>query len=409
MTLPTLDALMERSLVPGASGPFVKIMSAAQVRDGDARAVLIERVRTLWDPWTCPVSELPLLAWAWSIDIWDEGWPDTRKRAVIAGSRAYHERKTTVAGYRLALGYRDATLVRANLPRHGFFVGRAATPEAHGKWLASLPEIRIYANTPNARPGGKGFFASRTVARAISRSTWERRRAELIRNGVATPLVIAGLLSTENGTVLSEPEKLLIPSPTKRVFRAGGFVGWPIASRTLAGQRVLSLSYTRGGGAFIPNAISPSLTPADVTPQLIAQPRTAGMGFFANRSRYRRGVRANDADFAFYLSLRLADGSTAEIGTYMRNRIGRTRLRRPSYTAGLLVHAPRQPVPSLYARGRVSRLGPVALVNALESAIDKASAARDTLFMDLNSTRDARFGDLALLPDDARYGRAVLN
>lgn len=410
MSLPSLLELSDRSLVPGASGDFVRVVSAAQIREQDARGALVEKLRTLWDPHLCPSSELPLLAWAWSVDIWDDGWPETRKREVIAEARAYHSRKTTLAGYRMALGYRDAQLLRANLPRHGFFVGHAPTQESHDRWLAGLPEIRIYARTPDLRPGGKGFFASRSIARSLERVMWDRRRAELIRNGVVTPLVLSGLLSDGDGRILSEPERVLIPDPPKRVMRAGGFVGWPVSSGAISNRRVVTPAFAGGDPIFARNSIQPSLTPIDVTPRYVAQQSPAGMGFYASRSQYRRGVRENDASFAFYTSFRLADGSNEEPGTArMRNRLGRTRLRREAFTAGLLVHAPREPVPSVYARGRVARSGPDVLVAGLEQAIVSASAARDTLFMDLNSLRDATFADLETFPDDARYGRAVFN
>lgn len=409
MSLPTLDELMERSLVPGASGLFVKIMSAAQVRDGDARAVLIERIRTLWDPWACPASELPLLAWAWSVDIWDDTWPELRKRSVVSEARAYHERKTTVAGYRMALGYRDAQLVRAHTPREGFFVGAGPTPESHLRWLESLPEIRIYAATPILRPGRKGFWAGVTILRSMEKVLWDTRRAELIRDGVTTPLVISGLSRDESGRLLSEPERLLIPGPESRSLKAGGFLGRPVASGAIAGQRIVSLSRTMSDNPFLPNAAVPSLTPVDVTPRYMAETRPAtGSGFFVGGMR--RFVRANNAQYSFYESFRLNDGlSTGVAPTAMRNVVGRSRLRRPAFTVGLLVHAPRSVQHSFFPKGRVARAAPWKLIEELEQAIVSASAARDTPFMDINSTRPLTYADLAHLPDDATYGRVVLN
>ncbi len=410
MSLQSINELVDLSLVPANSGTFVKIMSAAQIRAGDTRAALIDAITTLWNPWTCPASELPLLAWAWSVDIWNESWPETRKRTVVSESRAYHARKTTLAGYRMALGYRDAQMVRANLPRNAFFAGLAPTPESHEKWLSSLPEIRIYQASSRIRPGRKGFFIGRRFARSIERVMWDTRRAELIRNGSTTQLVISGLVRSPDGSILSEPERLLIPGPSVRKFRAGGFVGWPVASGRVAGSRVVSLSYSMRSDQFLRNAISPSLTPVDVTPKYLAEPRPSGRGFFANRSRLRRGVRFNDAESFLYASLRLADGSGAEIETTrLRNRVGHTRLRRPPFTAGFLVHAPRDRLPSIYPRGRIARSGPERLIAELEGAIVSASAARDTVYMDINSTRAITYADLSHLPDDARYGRAILN
>lgn len=402
----SLSDLTLRSLLPSNSGVFERVVSAAQIDESDRRAVLVERLRTLWDPWTCPEDHIPLLAWAWSVDIWNDLWPIDRKREVIAESRAFHERKTTVAGFKMALGYVDAELVRANLPRHAFFSGKAPTVAEHEAWLATLPEIRIYEHTPLSRQGLKGFFCGRSAARNIRNVILDRRRAVLIRDGVETQLVLSGLLRAATGEILSEPERLLMPTPPRRVFRAGGFVGWPVASGALAGLRVITLTFTKGGDAFLPNAIAPSITSASVAPKRIAQARSAGMGLFANRSRYRRGVRVNDAPTAFYSSIRLTDGSSANLSR-MRNVITRTRLRRKSYTAGLLVHAPRAPLNSAYPTGHVARKGPAEFIASLNKAVAATQAARDTMFIDINSTRAMRYADLLYLPENAHYGLSI--
>ena len=44
----------------------------------------------------CPAELLPWLAHAFSVDVWDDAWPEARKRAVIAGSISVHRRKGTV-------------------------------------------------------------------------------------------------------------------------------------------------------------------------------------------------------------------------------------------------------------------------------------------------------------------------
>ncbi|HCI6872017.1 TPA: phage tail protein I, partial [Klebsiella variicola subsp. variicola] len=33
-------------------------------------------LRDLWDPWKCPVKFLPYLAWAFSVDRWEETWSE---------------------------------------------------------------------------------------------------------------------------------------------------------------------------------------------------------------------------------------------------------------------------------------------------------------------------------------------
>ncbi len=60
-------------------------------------------VDTLWNPLTCPAANLPLLAYAFSVDEWDPEWPTEIKRAVIAASVGVHLVKGSVASVRRVL------------------------------------------------------------------------------------------------------------------------------------------------------------------------------------------------------------------------------------------------------------------------------------------------------------------
>lgn len=60
-------------------------------------------LRDLWNPTTCPVAWLPHLAWALSVDYWDDAWPEARKRTVCAQSIATHRRKGTLDAVTQAL------------------------------------------------------------------------------------------------------------------------------------------------------------------------------------------------------------------------------------------------------------------------------------------------------------------
>ncbi|MNE37996.1 Phage tail protein [compost metagenome] len=57
-------------------------------------------LRTLWNWRTCPVNLLPYLAWALSVDRWDETWPEATKRSVIASSFFVHQHKGTISALR---------------------------------------------------------------------------------------------------------------------------------------------------------------------------------------------------------------------------------------------------------------------------------------------------------------------
>jgi len=57
-------------------------------------------IQTIWNPATCPVHLLPLLAWGVSIDHWNPDWPETVKRARIAAAIPIQRRKGTARAVR---------------------------------------------------------------------------------------------------------------------------------------------------------------------------------------------------------------------------------------------------------------------------------------------------------------------
>ncbi|QTL34105.1 phage tail protein I [Pseudoalteromonas viridis] len=60
-------------------------------------------LRALWDPMLCPAPLLPWLAWAMSVDEWDEAWSETLKRQVIRDAFAVHQYKGTPYALQKAL------------------------------------------------------------------------------------------------------------------------------------------------------------------------------------------------------------------------------------------------------------------------------------------------------------------
>ncbi|MCV5639247.1 phage tail protein I, partial [Escherichia coli] len=62
----------------------------------------------LWNPDTCPANLLPWLAWSFSVDRWDDKWPEATKRAVIRDAYFIHCHKGTIGAIRRVvepLGY----------------------------------------------------------------------------------------------------------------------------------------------------------------------------------------------------------------------------------------------------------------------------------------------------------------
>ncbi|RMO08981.1 Phage tail fiber protein I [Pseudomonas cichorii] len=57
-------------------------------------------LRTLYNPDTCPAHLLYHLAWAWSVDRWDDTWSEAIKRSVIRSAFYVHAHKGTIGALR---------------------------------------------------------------------------------------------------------------------------------------------------------------------------------------------------------------------------------------------------------------------------------------------------------------------
>jgi phage tail P2-like protein len=84
------------SLLPPGSSPLER--RAAQACAGISN--LNTPLRDLWNPDRCPVKFLPYLAWAFSVDRWDEKWTSAEKRKAVKDAFYIHRRKGTIAAIR---------------------------------------------------------------------------------------------------------------------------------------------------------------------------------------------------------------------------------------------------------------------------------------------------------------------
>ena len=87
---------MNNSLMATGSSVLEQRAAAACASISDLSVPL----RDLWNPWKCPAKFLPYLAWAFSVDGWDESWSELEKRTVISESFRLHQRKGTIAAIR---------------------------------------------------------------------------------------------------------------------------------------------------------------------------------------------------------------------------------------------------------------------------------------------------------------------
>jgi phage tail P2-like protein len=89
--------MTNRTLLPPSATQLEKNLSQAMICD------LPIHLRSLWDPKICPFELLPYLAWQYSVDRWDENWPERTKRKVIAEAFEIHKLKGTKEAIRRAV------------------------------------------------------------------------------------------------------------------------------------------------------------------------------------------------------------------------------------------------------------------------------------------------------------------
>ena len=96
--------MSDSRLLPTGSSPL-EVAAAKACAEIEKTPV---RIRELWNPDTCPANLLPWLAWAFSVDRWDDKWPEATKRAVIRDAYFIHCHKGTIGAIRRVvepLGY----------------------------------------------------------------------------------------------------------------------------------------------------------------------------------------------------------------------------------------------------------------------------------------------------------------
>jgi phage tail P2-like protein len=95
---------MSNSLLPPGSSALERRLTQACSGISGLNVPL----RDLWNPDTCPVDFLPYLAWAFSVDRWDESWAESVKRKVVKDAFYIHQHKGTISAIRRVvepLGY----------------------------------------------------------------------------------------------------------------------------------------------------------------------------------------------------------------------------------------------------------------------------------------------------------------
>lgn len=202
---------MTAALVPSNHTPFERALAEAVV---PLAAIDPQPLETLWDAWRCPSAFLPFLAYALSVDLWEDGWDENTKRQAIADSPAYHRRK----GVRRAVEFAANTVGRpielvewheASPPRRrGTFEIRVSMLPGEDLGSLVVPLNRMRRLVGMAKPKSRSFTVALTQSLETELSLGcgctVLERIELVAPSDQIELTInpsTGIVSTETITL----------------------------------------------------------------------------------------------------------------------------------------------------------------------------------------------------------------
>ena len=102
---------MSNDLLPPSASRMERVAARVCASLGEVPVPL----RQLWNPWTCRADLLPYLAWAFSVDRWDEAWPISTKRKAVADAFYLHKHKGTTSAVRRVVALLLPSLDAADL------------------------------------------------------------------------------------------------------------------------------------------------------------------------------------------------------------------------------------------------------------------------------------------------------
>lgn len=404
----------EHLLPPSNATPWEKVVSLV---GAERRPLPAELIKAVWNPWTCPARLLPYLAWGLSVDIWDEAWPETKQREVVAKSLLLHRLKTTPAGIKAHVALTGAEVLRLIRPPARGHLKAALTEAERAAWLASLPAIQFRPFVQPAvaayrgfhsGPGGKTFHGPHTAdqqPRELSRwmlptrglDLWGRR-AFYVKDGVSSAVRLEQVQDVGQAPY----ERVYLTGVgRRRSFHGAGFLGADHLQRSTASEQVLTvrLSDTASRFAVEPTWSGTTSRVVDVRPERIHQGRTAPAGrSFCGRRRFhgQRHLRTTIAPTMIFDRIALHDPDRAPRLRRVRDYHGHGRFGIDPFTAEALIRVPMRRPPRRSGRHHGVGFRKAPDMKPLWQAVDAvrvSKAARDTVMIDTTTYRTVTLRD----------------
>lgn len=264
-------------------------------------------IREAFKPYETPAAVLPFLAWEKSVDIWNDAWPDAKKRAVTAAAFRLHKRKGTAYAVREYVRYAGGTVTGLITPPKKVFSGPSLTRDEREAWLSRLPQVRTWRIRDAVQPspikafhGGqrRGHFCEFSYSIPSTALQRLKRRARYVVDGIETEVRVSDFggyfrlhrPSTERAHVFSNR-----PFGLKRFF-----IPSDARSRLVTIQPTPRQPWQ--------SALGPTLQPVTAEPERVTVSGTAGRRVFSGLGFGKRFFAPSTAVFRIFQRYAVHDG-----------------------------------------------------------------------------------------------------
>lgn len=401
---------MSEHLLPGNATPFERAGAGTVARLSDVPTP----IEQLWRPWDCREDLLPWLAWALSVDVWDDDWPEERKRSVVARAIALHRIKGTEAGLKAHVALADAAVRQLVVPPQGVFASRTLTKAEMDAWLRTMPQIRVYLAREVGSAAGLSFAGAATES-DVAFGFWGQafasfdagrallgRAARLWDREEETRLLIWDLHSEREERRGLRIERVSLPGKAGFGLFVGGFFGRGFASAEAKPARLVTwrqdVAYEHRMSALSMRSAHPGLDPVDVRSERVSETGDAGPWAFVRRFAGTVFATRDDAAWMLFDRIVLHDPERAAPLVSAQSFAGVSRLGIADYTALSVIDLKDRAASRTFAAG-VFAGAAFALPEdtrkrtATRRAAIASKALRDRILVTHKTTRPRTFGD----------------
>lgn len=131
-----------------------------------------ELIRDQWDPYRISSANLPYLAWAMGVNLWEDTWSEDFKRWWVANQWTMKYERGSAKGLNDFVDTVNASpgmhakIVNLVVPPACFYPGKALTDTERAAYVARFPQLRLYPYAPRPQLPYLGYLGGFSLTRS---------------------------------------------------------------------------------------------------------------------------------------------------------------------------------------------------------------------------------------------------